>query len=139
MDRLMAVSISAHTASHSPLLCTCTPHYPLFFLHFYPLPSLLLLHNSSFLPTPHSLLQHSFKYLTSQRLRSIMRCHEVDSLFQYDLPAVIIPRVPGTPGHDQVKDVSCCVCVCERCVYLFLFTCPGLGICVLTRHFMPSY
>lgn len=47
---------------------------------------------------------HSFRVLTSQRLRSVMKCHEVDSLFQYDLPGVLKLRVPGTPEHDIVKN-----------------------------------
>ena len=50
--------------------------------------------------------QHQFKVLTSQRLNSIMRCNEVESLFDYDLPGVLKLRVPGTPEHDVVKDVS---------------------------------
>lgn len=34
-----------------------------------------------------------------------MRCHEVESLYQYDLPGVLKLRVPGTPEHNIVKDV----------------------------------
>ena len=59
-------------------------------------------------------LQHSFRILTSQRLNSVMKCHEVESLFQYDVPGVLRVRVPGTTEHDVVKDVCMLVCVESR-------------------------
>ena len=43
--------------------------------------------------------------LTSQRIKSIMECNDVSSLRQYDFPEILKPRVPGTPGHDRVKEV----------------------------------
>ena len=55
-----------------------------------------------FLP-PHT--QFQFNILTNQRLNSVMRCHEVESLFEYDLPEVLKVRVPGTPEHEVVKNV----------------------------------
>ncbi|CAI8006090.1 Glutaminyl-peptide cyclotransferase [Geodia barretti] len=45
-----------------------------------------------------------FNILTNQRLNSVMRCHEVESLFEYDLPEVLKVRVPGTPEHEVVKN-----------------------------------
>ena len=50
--------------------------------------------------------QHRFKLLTSQRIRSIMRCNDVDSIQRYDFPNILQERVPGTPGHQKVKEVS---------------------------------
>lgn len=50
--------------------------------------------------------QHRFKLLTSQRIRSIMRCNDVESIQQYDFPNILRERVPGTQGHDQVREVS---------------------------------
>ena len=50
--------------------------------------------------------QHRFKLLTSQRVRSIMHCNDVDSLFRYDFPSILKLRVPGTPSHEEVKEVS---------------------------------
>ena len=55
--------------------------------------------------TPYT--QHRFKVLTSQRVRSIMHCNDIDSLFRYDFPSVLKLRVPGTPSHEEVKEVSC--------------------------------
>ena len=53
-----------------------------------------------------------------------MKCHEVESLFQYDLPGVLKLRVPGTPEHDIVKDViitllylSLSLCLCPPTIY----------------------
>ena len=51
-------------------------------------------------------LQHSFKLLTSQRVRSVMRCSDIESLQSYDFPGILKERVPGTPGHDKVRQVS---------------------------------
>lgn len=53
-----------------------------------------------------SYLQHRFHLLTSQRMRTLMRCHEIDSLLNTDLPAILKPRVPGTESHREVKEVS---------------------------------
>ena len=43
--------------------------------------------------------------LTSQRVKSIMQCNDVESLQQYDFPGILKERVVGTPGHDEVKQV----------------------------------
>ena len=50
--------------------------------------------------------QHRFKLLTSQRIRSIMRCNDVESIKQYDFPNILQERIPGSPGHAKVKEVS---------------------------------
>ena len=50
--------------------------------------------------------QHRFKLLTSQRIRSIMRCNDIESIKQYDFPNILQERIPGTPGHEKVKEVS---------------------------------
>lgn len=44
--------------------------------------------------------------LTSQRVKSIMQCNDVESLRQYDFPGILKGRIPGTPGHEEVKQVS---------------------------------
>ena len=35
-----------------------------------------------------------------------MRCNDVDNIQQYDFPRILQERVPGTPGHEEVKEVS---------------------------------
>ena len=44
--------------------------------------------------------------LTSQRIRSVMRCSDIESLRSYDFPGILKERVPGTAGHDKVQQVS---------------------------------
>ncbi|XP_064402831.1 glutaminyl-peptide cyclotransferase-like isoform X2 [Halichondria panicea] len=46
---------------------------------------------------------HRFKMLSSQRVRSIMRCSDIESLRTHDFPGVLKERVPGTPGHEEVR------------------------------------
>lgn len=48
--------------------------------------------------------KHRFKQLTSRRTRSVAECSTIDPLFQYDLPAILKPRVPGTSSHTEVKN-----------------------------------
>ena len=43
--------------------------------------------------------------LSSQRVRSIMRCSDIESLRTHDFPGVLKERVPGTPGHEEVRKV----------------------------------
>ena len=52
--------------------------------------------------------QHRFKMLSSQRVRSIMRCSDVESLRSHDFPGVLKERIPGTPGHEVVRQVRGC-------------------------------
>lgn len=60
--------------------------------------------------------QHRFKLLTSQRIRSIMRCNDIENIQRYDFPSILQERVPGTPGHEEVKEVSSYVlCVLAGC------------------------
>lgn len=54
-------------------------------------------------PTMAQRTTHHFKMLTSQRVKSIMQCSDVESLQQYDFPAILKPRIPGTQGHQEVK------------------------------------
>ncbi len=52
------------------------------------------------------LQQHRFKMLSSQRVNSVMRCSDIESLRTYDFPSILRERVPGTPGHEEVRQVS---------------------------------
>ena len=72
--------------------------------------------------------QHRFKLLTSQRIRSIMRCNDIENIQRYDFPRILQERVPGTPGHEEVKEVSSHV----LCVLAVL-----TGCCV-TQYIDPS-
>ena len=78
-----------------------------------------------------NIIQHSFRVLTSQRLHSVMKCHEVDSLFQYDLPGVLKLRVPGTPEHDIVKNV-----IITSVPLLHLFLCPPTLYQMISYHIL---
>ena len=44
--------------------------------------------------------------LTTQRINSVMQCSNIDSLRSSDFPAILKERVPDTPGHTEVKNVS---------------------------------
>ena len=60
-------------------------------------------------------LQHQYKVMTSKRLQSLMQCSDADTLFKYDFPSVLKPRVPGTQSHEEVKDVCHVICRCMSC------------------------
>ncbi len=44
--------------------------------------------------------------MTSQKVKSIVGCNEIDSLRNYDFPAILKERVPDTESHAKVKEVS---------------------------------
>lgn len=48
-------------------------------------------------------VSHQFKLLTSQRIRSVMRCSDIESLKNYDFPGILKERIPGTASHDKVQ------------------------------------
>lgn len=56
-------------------------------------------------------LQHRFAQLSTTRTKSVVSCSSVDGVFDYDLPKLLKERVVGTPGHQEVQEVSG---VCKR-------------------------
>ena len=88
-------------------------------------------------------IQHQFKMLTSQRIKSIMQCNDVESLRQYDFPAILKPRIPGTEGHEEVKEVrgmSVGLIILIVCKYFYLslivyfVTAESVGLLSLEYH-----
>ena len=56
-----------------------------------------------------------------------MRCNDIDSIQRYDFPNILVERVPGTPGHEIVKEVS----VHVLCV---LSTLTRFWLCYVTQY-----